>query len=240
MSEEQEHIYGKNSVIEALKSNTPVNRVYIRDSIGQDNAIKIIVDECRNKGIPFDVVSSQRLKTISSDARDIVATISPIKYSELKDILDEIKDKAIIIILDQISDPVNLGTIIRSAECFGACGVIIPKRSASPITSVVSRISAGAVMHVPIIRVTNISQTIDTLKDHGFWVYGTSPSAKQSIINFNFAEKSVIVIGSEGKGLRNSVEKHCDILLSIPMFGMLNSLNASVSSTILLYEITRR
>ncbi len=237
MSENQ--IAGKNSILEALKSGTPVNRIYIRDTLKFDETIRRITRLAKENGVPFDVVNSSRLKSISKNGRDIIATISPVNYFELEEVLSQLEEKAVLIILDQITDPYNLGAVIRSAECFGADAVIISKRSSCPITSVVTKASAGALLHVPIVRVTNISNTIDTLKKHGFWVYGTSPNAYDSIVGYEFAERTGIVIGSEGKGMRDSVTKHCDILLKIPMHGSLNSLNASVSSGILLYEITR-
>lgn len=233
-------IHGKNSILEAIKSSTPINRVKLRDNIKKDSTIREIIDGCKSSNIPFDFVSSTQLKSISSEARDIIAFVSPVQYTPFDEVLERCDKQSCIIILDQINDPHNLGAIIRSAECLGMDAVIIHKRSACPITATVTRTSSGAVMHIPIVRVANISQTIDTLKEHEFWVYGTAPDAKTTVEQCDFSYRLVLVIGSEGKGIRPSVRKHCDVLLTIPMKGNVSSLNASVSAGIVMYAVSRR
>jgi 23S rRNA (guanosine2251-2'-O)-methyltransferase len=233
-------IYGKNSILEAINSSVPINRVRLRDSLRKDSTIKGIIDGCKSNNIPFDFVSNTRLKSISNNARDVVAFVSPISYTGLDIIINRIGPQSGIVVLDQISDPQNLGAIIRSAECLGMDAVIIPKRSACPITATVTRASSGAVMHIPIVRTTNISQIIETLKERGFWVYGTAPEAKRNLGQCDFSDRSVLVIGSEGRGIRPSVRKHCDMLINIPMKGNVNSLNASVSAGIVMYKLSRR
>lgn len=233
-----EVVVGRNSVIEVLRSSLSVNRVVIRQGL-RPETVSEIIDLCKQRGIRFETLPSQKIESLPGNPRDVAAFVSPIDYAEIEDIIEEASETSIILVLDGIEDPGNLGAIIRSAECFGVDGVIIPKNNACPVNMTVMKTSAGAVTHVPVARVVNISDTLEKLKNAGYWVYGTDAKAKQKLSGTNFDKKTAIVIGSEGRGMRNLVTKHCDVLVSIPMFGKINSLNASVSTGIVLYEISR-
>lgn len=238
MTDPDEVVVGRNSVTEVLRSNLSVNRVVIRQGVYPETVAEII-ELCKQRHIRFETMPSQKFEQLPGDPRDVAAFVSPIKYFEIEDILEDAHENSTILVLDGIEDPQNLGAIIRSAECFGVDGIVIPKNNACPVNMTVMKTSAGAASHILIARVTNISETLDKLKNAGYWVYGTDAKAKQSLAKTNFDKKSVLVIGSEGRGMRQLVTKHCDVLISIPMFGRINSLNASVSAGIVLYEISR-
>jgi 23S rRNA (guanosine2251-2'-O)-methyltransferase len=231
-------VVGRNAVIEVLRSDISVNRVVIRQN-ARPEAVEEIIELCKQRHIRFETISSQKLESLPGNPRDVAAFVSPIDYAELEDIIDEAGETSIILILDGIEDPHNLGAIIRSAECFGVDGIVIPKNNACPLNVTVMKTSSGAATYVPVARVTNIAESLEKLKNAGYWVYGTDAKAKQSLAKTNFDKKTAIVIGSEGKGMRQLVTKRCDVLISIPMFGRINSLNASVSTGIVLYEIVR-
>ena len=173
----------------------------------------------------------------------LIARVTPFKYSEVEHILayaEKRNEQPFIIILDEIEDPHNLGSIIRTAELCGVHGIIIPKRRNVGVTSTVYKCSAGAVEHMRIAKVTNVNATIDTLKEKGIWIYGADIEGKDYSYNVDFGGPCAIVIGSEGKGISNLTLKKCDVLVKIPMIGKINSLNASVAGGILLYEIFRQ
>lgn len=229
---------GRNSVTEVLKSNLSVNRVVIRQGL-RPESVSEIIELCKQRHIRFETLPAQKLESLPGNPRDVAAFVSPIEYADIEDIIENAGETSIVVVLDGIEDPGNLGAIIRSAECFGVDGIVIPKNNACPVNMTVLKTSAGAVTHIPIARVTNVSDSLEKLKNAGYWVYGTDAKAKQSLGKTNFDKKTAIVIGSEGKGMRQLVTKHCDVLVSIPMFGHINSLNASVSTGIVLYEVSK-
>lgn len=238
MTESDEVVVGRNSVTEVLRSNLSVNRVVIRQGVYPETVAEII-ELCKQRHIRFETLPSQKIESLPGNPRDVAAFVSPIEYAEIEDIIERAEDSSIVLVLDGIEDPQNLGAIIRSAECFGVDGIVIPKNNACPVNMTVMKTSSGAASYMPIARVTNISDSIDKFKQAGYWVYGTDAKAKQSLAKTNFDKKSVLVIGSEGRGMRQLVAKHCDVLVSIPMFGRINSLNASVCAGIVLYELSR-
>jgi 23S rRNA (guanosine2251-2'-O)-methyltransferase len=172
-----------------------------------------------------------------------VAEAEPYRYFSLENMLDEARDRGVeplLLLLDGVEDPQNLGAIIRTAECLGAHGVIIPKHGACPVTPAVTRASAGASEHLKVAMVTNLVRTIKELKDQGLWIVGTDSQAPVSCFDMSFPGPVALVIGGEGSGMRRLVRENCDYMVNIPMMGRVNSLNASVSSAIVLAEIVRQ
>ena len=236
-------IVGRNSVNEALRSNRPIDHILISRGTNS-GSILTIVSKAKSMGIPIKECNPKKLDYMCASAahQGIIAVAAAYRYSELEDIFnlaDSRNEPPFIIIADEIEDPHNLGAIIRSAECAGAHGIIIPKRRSSGLTYVVSKASAGALEYVPIVKVTNISATIDDLKTHGVWIYGADMKGTtwcQTDLNGPVA----LVIGNEGHGISRLVKEKCDVILSLPMKGNITSLNASVAAGILMYEISRQ
>lgn len=173
----------------------------------------------------------------------VIAQAAAFRYAEIEEILEAARSRnetPFILLLDEIEDPHNLGSILRTAECTGVHGVIIPKRRAVGLTATVSKTSAGAAEYVPVARVTNLAQTIDRLKEEGIWIAGTDVSAKQEIYSMKFDMPLAVVIGNEGKGIGRLIKEKCDFLVKLPMKGQLNSLNASVAAGVFMYEVVRQ
>lgn len=217
----------------------------IRHGKNAGGALRDLLSICENSGIPLREEERKTLEKLSGTSKHqgVVAVLSDFNYSSVDKIVSAWKNsgkRAFILLLDGIQDPHNLGAIIRSAECAGIHGIIIPKHRASEITATVEKVSAGASAVVPIARVTNIARTIDELKSMGMWVAGSDISAETCLYETDFNTDLALVVGSEGKGIRPLVKKKCDFLISIPMFGKINSLNASVSAAIVLYEAVRQ
>lgn len=236
------HIFGKNPVLEVLKSDRSVNKVLIaKDS---QKAVQEVIKLAKDRKIPFQMVEKSYLDKLfpQKNHQGVAALVSAVDYVDWQDILAIARKKGedpFIIILDEIEDPHNLGAIIRTADGAGAHGVIIPKRRAVPLTEGVAKASAGAVEHVPVARVANLAQIIDLLKKEGCWIVGTSVKG-QKVYKQDLKGPLVIVIGSEGKGLGRLIEEKCDFLVTIPMQGKIQSLNASVAAGIVMYEVVRQ
>ncbi|WP_102399183.1 23S rRNA (guanosine(2251)-2'-O)-methyltransferase RlmB [Haloimpatiens massiliensis] len=237
-------IEGRNPVMEAIKSRRTIE--YIMVSKGEKTgSIRELIRVARDKRIVIKEVDKKKLDSISQTGahQGVIAVITPYKYCDLKDILDYAKEKGekpFIIILDEIEDPHNFGSIIRTAEVCGVHGIIIPKRRNVGVTPTVYKSSAGAIEHVKIAKVTNVNNAIDELKEHGVWVYGADMSGKDYCFNVDFSGAVALVIGSEGHGVSKLTRKKCDILVKIPMTGQINSLNASVAGGIIMYEILKQ
>ena len=239
-------IYGVNPVKEAIASNKTINKIY---GIKGNNDVYEILKLAQSKGIVTVFADKIKLdKMISEEgqkfknSQGIVASITEYKYFEVQDILDYAAQKGeppFIMVLDKIEDPHNLGAIIRSAECMGAHGVIIQKRNAAVVTEIVEKTAAGATSYMRVAKVTNITQTIKDLKKEGIWVYGLD-MAGDVIYNVDLKGPIAIVVGNEGKGISRLVLENCDGVLSIPMYGSIESLNASVSAAIAMYEVKRQ
>jgi len=177
------------------------------------------------------------------NSQGVVASVTDYKYYDIEDILEDANnkhEKPFILVLDKIEDPHNLGAIIRTAECMGVHGIIIQKRNACQVTDTVEKVSAGACSYVKIARVTNITDAIRKLKENNIWVYGLDMDGDSNIYNTDFDGAVAIVVGNEGKGISRLVRDNCDVIVSIPMYGNINSLNASVSSAISVYEISKQ
>lgn len=234
-------IIGRNSVLELIKSGKDINKLYIQKG-DRHGSINEIISRARENRIVIKEVEKNKLDEMceNQNHQGVIATVPPFEYSDVDDILDLAKqkhEKPFIIILDEIEDPHNLGSIIRTAECVGANGVIIPKRRSAEVNSTVNKTSAGAVQYVKIARVTNLNDTIKYLKENDVWIYGTDAGAKSYYNEQNYRGGVAIVIGSEGYGMNKLVAKNCDFLVKIPMKGKVNSLNASVSAGIMMYEV---
>ncbi len=231
-------IFGRAPVLEALKNSHPIDKIIIKSGPYAKSLIPVI-DEAKKKNIVIRQADGAKLDRLANgeNHQGVVAMVSAYKYVGLKDIID--KDNGFVIICDKITDPHNLGAIIRTANCVGADGVIIPKHDSAGVNSVVMKTSAGAVEYTPVAKVTNLAQAIDELKDSGYWVTCADMDG-ESMYNIDFKGKIAIVVGSEGKGVSRLVREKCDFVAQIPMFGDINSLNASVAAAVLMYEATRQ
>lgn len=239
-----EQLEGINSVMEALRSGRKIERIYV-DRTRQDRRMEAVLALAAEKGIPVETVDRARLKSVSitGATQGIVATAVSYRYYLVEDIIDSAASKGeapFIIILDGIEDPQNLGSIIRTAECAGVHGVIIPQRHSAKITPAVGRASAGAVEHVKVSLVPNLVNTIKYLKRVGLWVVGSDPAAGDVYFDVNFPTPLALVVGGEGRGIRRLVRENCDMVVRIPMFGRVGSLNASVACALVVYEVIRQ
>lgn len=236
-------IIGRNAVIEALKSDRTIECVYVSKG-DLEGSIKVALGLTKDKGVVIKEADRRKLDTMCDglNHQGIVARVTPFKYCEVNDILEDAKRKEqqpFIVILDEIEDPHNLGSIIRTAELCGVHGIIIPKRRNVGVTSTVYKCSAGAIEHMKIAKVTNINATIDMLKEQGIWIYGADIDGKDYSYNTDFSGPCALIIGSEGKGISSLTLKKCDLLVKIPMIGKINSLNASVAGGIMMYEVLK-
>lgn len=234
-------IIGRNPVYEALKSNRPIINIMIAK--GKEGAFAHIIALAKNRDIVIKEVDSKKLDYMTGSAvhQGICAVCAVKEYSTVDDILkiaEERGEAPFIIILDEIEDPHNLGAIIRTAECAGAHGVIVKKRHSAGLSFTVNKASAGALEYMPVARVTNISDTIDDLKEKDVWVYGADMDG-EDYLKCDFSGAVAIVIGNEGKGISRLVRSKCDVIVSLPQRGKINSLNASVAAGILMYSVAR-
>lgn len=239
-----DQIEGRNAVIELLESDKDINKIYITKGEQKGSINKIIAMANEKKVIIVEKDKRQMdLMAQTENYQGVIAIVPPFEYSEIEDILELAKiknEKPFILILDGIEDTHNLGAIIRTAEIAGVHGIIIPKRRAASVNSTVSKVSCGAVQYMKIARVNNISDSINKLKENGVWVCGTVIDAKSYYFEQDFKEPIAIVIGNEGKGMSQLVKKNCDFLVKIPMKGKIQSLNASVSTGIVVYEVLKQ
>ncbi|PQP84660.1 23S rRNA (guanosine(2251)-2'-O)-methyltransferase RlmB [Paenibacillus sp. PCH8] len=241
---EEEWIAGKHSVTEALRSGRTINKIWIADT-AQKHLTQPIISEAKKLGIVIQHVDKRKLdQTVPGiQHQGVVAQAAPYAYVEVEDILAAAKAKnenPFLILLDEIEDPHNLGSILRTADCTGAHGVIVPKRRSAAVTVTVSKTSAGAVEYVPVARVSNLGQTIDRLKEEGVWVVGTDVTAHEAVFgNGVFTGPVALVIGNENKGMGRLIREKCDVLIKLPMQGQINSLNASVAAGVVMYEVLR-
>jgi len=235
-----EIISGRNPVREALRAGTQTINKILLSRQARGEAITEIISLAKEKGIPLHHVPPEKFDSICPDnSQGVAAEVSDFKYLEFEELWEKVKEKKnpVLVVLDGIEDPHNLGAMIRNAVVFGADGVIIAKWRSAAVNETVARTSAGAVEHIPVARVTNIPQTISDLKDLGIWVVGAEGPGNKSVREEKFAFPMAIVIGSEGEGLHELVKKRCDYLVSIPQTDKISSLNASCAAAVILYEI---
>lgn len=239
-----DQIEGRNSVIELLESKKDINKIFVTKG-EKHGSINKILAMARERNVIIVEKDKRQMEQMAQtpNYQGVIAIVPPFEYCEIEDILEDAKNKnedPFVLILDGIEDPHNLGSIIRTAETAGIHGVIIPKRRAASVNSTVSKVSAGAVEHMKIARVTNISDSIQKLKDNGLWICGTDIDAKNYYYNQDLKGPLGIVIGNEGQGMSEKVKKNCDFLVKIPMKGKVTSLNASVSTGIVVYEAVKQ
>jgi len=233
-------IEGKNSVLEALYANKTFDKIYFQKGLGESKHIKPIFELARQKNIRYDFIAKFQLDKMSKtkNHQGVIASISNFDYCFIDDILQKANDEnkdALLVILDSIEDPYNLGSIIRTCECAGVDGIIIPKNRACGINETVVKVSAGAVNHVKIARVPNLTEAMKKLKSEGFWIFGTAMDGKEAK-TLDLSGKIAIVIGNEGNGMHDLVRQNCDDVIAIKMKGKLNSLNAGVATGIVLFQ----
>lgn len=239
-----DQIEGRNSVLELLESGKDINKIFVTrgEKHGSINKILAIAKEKKIIVVEKDKKQMDEMAQ-EENYQGVIAIVPPFEYVEIEDILNDAKEKQedpFVLILDGIEDPHNLGSIIRTAETAGVHGIIIPKRRAASVNSTVNKTSAGAVEHMKIARVTNISDAIEQLKQEGLWICGTDISAEKYYYNQDLTGPLGIVIGNEGKGISEKVKKNCDFNVKIPMKGKITSLNAAVSTGIIVYEAVKQ
>lgn len=239
-----DQIEGRNSVLELLESGKDINKIYVTRG-EKHGSINKILGIAKERKIIVVEKDKRQMDEMSQEEnyQGVIAIVPPFEYAEISDILNVAKEKnedPFVLILDGIEDPHNLGSIIRTAETAGVHGIIIPKRRAASVNSTVNKTSAGAVEHMKIARVTNISDSIEELKKAGLWICGTDINAEKYYYNQELTGPLGIVIGNEGKGISDKVKKNCDFNVKIPMKGKITSLNASVSTGIIVYEAVKQ
>ena len=237
-------IEGRNAVIEALRAGASIDKIFIQKG-ETDKTLGHIASTARAAGVVVVDADKRKLDFMSRTHahQGVIALASVREYVSVEDILNIAREKGenpLIVVCDEISDPHNLGAIIRTAECAGAHGVIIPKRRSAGLTSIVGKTSAGAVSYVPVARVPNIPALLEQLQKEGVWVFGTAAEGTCDLYSADLKGPAAIVIGSEGEGMTRLVREKCDFLVSIPMKGKISSLNASAAAAILLYEAVRQ
>ena len=234
-------VEGRNAVYELLKTDKEIDKILVQKDL-KDEASKRLINVIRSHKIKLQPVDKYVIEKESESKRHqgFISYVSDYKYFDIDDILNDVKeDNSLIVILNEILDPHNLGSIIRVCECAGADGLIIGKDRSASVSDTVMRISAGALNHVKVARVTNINNAIDTLKDNGFWIYGAEVGGGD-IYKSDLTGKICLVIGGEDSGVKRLTKEKCDGIISIPMYGKVNSLNASVACGIAVYEVLRQ
>ena len=245
MSEENiDQVEGRNAVRELLNSGRDINKIFIQKGERHGSILEIIA-KAKERKLLIQEVDKNKLDQMaqSDNHQGVIAIVPPYDYCDVDDILDYAKSKnenPFILILDGIEDPHNMGSIIRTAEAAGVDGIIIPKRRAASVNSTVSKVASGALEYMKIARVNNITDAINKLKDNGIWVYGTALDAEKYYYEQDLTGPIAIVIGNEANGISSLVKKNCDVLIKIPMLGNVQSLNASVSTGIVVYGAIRQ
>jgi 23S rRNA (guanosine2251-2'-O)-methyltransferase len=238
-------IEGRNPVLEALRAGRPINRILLSRTVQRHSVIGEILHLARARGVPVEPVDNQALRRLSETENNqgVIALAAVKDYISLDELFEVSKRKgelALYCILDGIEDPQNLGAIVRTADASGFHGIIVRARRAAGLTSVVAKVSAGAVEYVPVARVANIAQALEELKKAGVWSIGIDMQAKQEYTAVDYRMPTALVVGAEGVGMSDIVRKHCDILARIPMRGHIASLNASVAAALVMYEAYRQ
>ncbi|BAK14617.1 rRNA methylase [Solibacillus silvestris StLB046] len=237
-----EMIAGKNPVLEALRAGREINKLWIAEGV-KKTGVQELMDLAKEQGVLVQFVPKQKVDKLAENHQGIVASVAAYDYAELDDLFAAAKAKSedpFFLILDELEDPHNLGSIMRTADAIGAHGIIIPKRRAVGLTAVVAKASTGAIEHVPVVRVTNLAQTVDELKDRGVWIAGTDAKGSADYRKMDATLPLALIIGSEGKGMSRLLKDKCDFLYHLPMVGHVTSLNASVAAALLMYEVYRK
>lgn len=239
----KEIIAGKNPVLEALRSTRDINKIWIAEGV-KKSGINELLRLAKERGIIVQFVPKKKIDQLSSENHQgIVASVAAYNYAELDDLfkLAEARgEDPFFIILDELEDPHNLGSIMRTADAVGAHGIIIPKRRSVSLTAVVAKASTGAIEYIPTVRVNNLSQTVEELKERGVWIAGTDAKGSIDYRQMDATIPLAIIIGSEGRGMSRILKEKCDFLYNLPMIGHVTSLNASVAASLLMYEVFRK
>ncbi len=237
-------IPGRRPVMEALTAGTRIEKIVLLAGV-QGKAIEDIKALARDHDVPVVQATRQEFRNLATDAttQGVVAIISARTYVTLEDLLEipaARQEQGVLLILDEIEDPHNLGALIRTAECSGVHGVVIPRHHAASVTAAVVKASAGATEHIPVAEVTNIVRTLEQMKEAGYWVAGLDATAEKLYTEVDYTVPTGIVVGNEGRGMRRLVREHCDQLVKIPLYGVVSSLNASVAGALAMYEVRRQ
>lgn len=240
---DKEMIAGKNPVLEALRATRDINKIWVAEGV-KKAGIAELLELAKERGIVVQFVPKQKVDGLTSENHQgVVASVAAYNYAELNDIFaiaEERGEDPFILILDELEDPHNLGSIMRTADAIGAHGIIIPKRRSVALTAVVAKASTGAIEYIPTVRVGNLSQIVDELKERGVWIAGTDAKGSEDYRRMDATLPLAIIIGSEGKGMSRVLKEKCDFLYNLPMVGHVTSLNASVAASLLMYEVYRK
>lgn len=239
----KEMIAGKNPVLEALRSTRDINKIWIAEGV-KKSGINELISMAKERGIIVQFVPKKKIDQLSSENHQgIVASVAAYNYAELDDLFQLAKERQedpFFIVLDELEDPHNLGSIMRTADAIGAHGIIIPKRRSVSLTAVVAKASTGAIEYIPTVRVNNLAQTVEELKERGVWIAGTDAKGSVDYRKMDATLPLAVIIGSEGKGMSRILKEKCDFLYHLPMVGHVTSLNASVAASLLMYEVYRK
>ncbi|MGD9678243.1 MAG: 23S rRNA (guanosine(2251)-2'-O)-methyltransferase RlmB [Vulcanibacillus sp.] len=243
-SNENQYIIGINPILEAIQAKHHINKLYIAEGM-QKGKLETLLNLAKENNIFVQFVPRKKIDQMveSSNHQGLVASIAAYKYYKLHELLDKIKKESVlpfIVMLDEIEDPHNLGSIIRTADVTGVNGIIVPERRSAGLTSTVAKTSAGALEYVPVTRVVNLAQTLELLKKEGYWIVGTDIDSNDYYTAVDYKMPICLVIGSEGKGISRLVKEKCDFIVKLPMSGHINSLNASVAAAIMMYEVYKQ
>ena len=237
-------LVGRNAVTEALKSGRGINKLWIASG-DREGSVAEIAALAKERGIVVQYVERAKIEALAGGHRHqgVLAYVAPVPYAELDDILKAAEEKGeapFLVLLDELEDPHNLGALLRTADATGVHGILIPKRRSVSLNATVAKTSAGAVEYVPVARIGNIAQTLKKLKEKGFWVAGADMDGEKAYYEADLSGPLVLVVGSEGRGMSRLTKEACDFIVSMPMVGRINSLNASVAGSILMYESMRQ
>jgi 23S rRNA (guanosine2251-2'-O)-methyltransferase len=239
----EEYIIGKNPVLEALRAERDMNKIWIAEG-SQKGQMQVIISLAKERNVFVQIVPKKKIDQMTEGIHQgVVAQVAAYTYAELDDLFavaESRTERPFFILLDEIEDPHNLGSIMRTADASGAHGIIIPKRRAVGLTATVAKASTGAIEYIPVVRVTNMARAVDELKDRGVWIVGTDAHGTDDYRNMDGEMAIGLVIGSEGKGMGRLMKEKCDFLISLPMAGKVTSLNASVAAGLLMYEVYRK
>ncbi|WP_226530311.1 23S rRNA (guanosine(2251)-2'-O)-methyltransferase RlmB [Metabacillus niabensis] len=239
----EDFIIGRNPVIEVLKSTRDINKIWVAENSLKGQAQQI-TKLAKERGITINFVPKKKIdQMVEGNHQGVIAQVAAYEYVHVDDILNVAEQRGelpFLLLLDEIEDPHNLGSIMRTADAVGAHGIVIPKRRAVGLTATVAKSSTGAIEHIPVARVTNMARTIDELKEKGVWIVGTDAKGADDYRNLDGKMSLALIIGSEGKGIGRLIKEKCDFLIKMPMVGHVTSLNASVAASLLMYEVYRK
>lgn len=243
MTQEQEWIAGRNPVLEALRSGRDINKLWVQEG-AQKGSMQQILNKAKEAGIPVQLVPKRKIEqVVPENHQGVAASVAAYQYAEIDDLFakaNESGEPPFFLLLDELEDPHNLGSIMRTADAVGVHGIIIPKRRSVGLTATAAKASTGAIEYIPVVRVTNLVRTMEELKERGIWIAGTDAAGAEDYRRFDGTMPLCLVIGSEGRGVSRLVKEKCDFLIQLPMSGHVTSLNASVAASLLMYEVYRK